>query len=35
MLQLRTSRAETVRIGFDIDARSLFAAFAGSSTRCS
>jgi hypothetical protein len=35
MLRLRTSRAETVRIGFDIDARSLFDAFAGSSTRCS
>ena len=35
MLQLRTTRAETVRIGFDIDARSLFDAFAGSSTRCS
>jgi hypothetical protein len=35
MLQLRTSRAETVRIGFDIDARSLFDAFAGSSKRCS
>ena len=35
MLQLRTSRAETVRIGFDIDARSLFDAFAGSSERCS
>jgi hypothetical protein len=35
MLQLRTARAETVRIGFDIDARSLFDAFAGSSQRCS
>ena len=35
MLQLRTSRAATVRIGFDIDTRSLFDAFAGTSPRCS
>jgi hypothetical protein len=35
MLQLRTSRAATVRIGFDIDAASLFDAFAGTSPTCS
>jgi hypothetical protein len=34
MLQLRTSAAATVRIGFDIDAGSLFDAFAGTTSSC-
>ena len=34
MLQLRTAGAATVRIGFDIDASSLFDAFADTAPRC-
>jgi hypothetical protein len=34
MLRLRTRAAATVRIGFDIDASSLFEAFAGAAPGC-
>ncbi|HKU55982.1 MAG TPA: hypothetical protein VJP41_03070 [Gaiellaceae bacterium] len=34
MVQLQTRRAATVRISFDVDARSLLAAFAGQSPHC-
>jgi hypothetical protein len=34
MLRLRTQTAGTVRLAFDVDARSLFDAFAGASPRC-
>jgi len=34
MLSLRTDAAATVRIGFDIDASSLFSAFADTTPRC-
>ena len=34
MLQLRTQEAATVRIGFDVDARSLFDAFANTAPTC-
>jgi hypothetical protein len=34
LLSLRTRSAATVRIGFDIDASSLFYAFADSTPRC-
>ncbi|HEY7421875.1 MAG TPA: hypothetical protein VH541_07685 [Gaiellaceae bacterium] len=34
LLSLRTRAAATVRIGFDVDARSLFDAFADSTPRC-
>jgi hypothetical protein len=34
MLQLRTRKAATVRIGFDVDAQSLLHAFADATPRC-
>jgi hypothetical protein len=34
MVELRTRSAATVRIAFDVDASSLYAAFAGKTPKC-